>query len=105
MAERPGIEVCVVLAEPRRQRSVRLRLPPGSTAGEALARSGLLDQRGDLDRSTLGLAIYGKLVEPDRVLEKGDRIEILRPLVHEPRSRRRQLAREGKAMGKRDRRA
>lgn len=104
MAEPGEIEVSVVLAEPRRQQTVRLCLAPGATVAEALAAAGLLDRRRDLDRASIGLAIHGKVVEPDRVLESGDRIEILRPLLHEPRSRRRQLAREGRAMGRRDRR-
>jgi len=103
MADATHIEVSVVLAEPRGQRAVRLHLPPGATAGDALAHAGVLDGRRDLDPATLGLAIYGKVVAPGRILESGDRLEVLRPLIHEPRSRRRQLAREGKAMGKSER--
>ena len=99
MGEVTRIEVCVVLAEAGRHTTVRLCLPAGATVGDALSGAGLLEQRRDLDRGSLGLAIYGKAVDPDRVLEAGDRVEVLRPLVHEPRSRRRQLAREGRTMG------
>jgi putative ubiquitin-RnfH superfamily antitoxin RatB of RatAB toxin-antitoxin module len=61
--------------------------------------AGLLEGRDDLEASRLALAIYGKQVEKERVLESGDRVEILRPLPQDPKLRRRRLAREAGAMG------
>jgi len=37
-------------------------------------------------------------VPRDRVLAAGDRVEVLRPLVEDPKERRRRLAREGRSM-------
>jgi hypothetical protein len=100
MADDPVIAVSVVLAEAREQTVVALHVPPGTTAAGAVQRSGLLESRPDLDPGRLGLAVHGKAVEAGRVLEAGDRVEILRPLPQDPKSRRRELARQGRTMGR-----
>lgn len=100
MAEPGTIEVTVVLAERARQAVVLLEVPPGTTAAGAGERSGLLYGRADLDPGRLGYAIHGRAVPADRVLEAGDRVEILRPLVADPRDRRRARARAGRPIGR-----
>ena len=92
MAESGAIGVTVVLAEAESQRVVRLAVAAGTTAREAVERSGLLEARGGLDGSKLALAVYGRQVGHDHPLQAGDRIEILRPLVQDPKVRRRRLA-------------
>lgn len=104
MVEAPAIEVSVVFADAAAQRLVRLAVPAGTTAQEAVDRSGLLSDVPLAQRGGFGLAIYGKAVVPGRPLEDGDRVEILRPLIHEPKSRRRERARRGPAMGAASRR-
>lgn len=101
MARADTFEVTVVLAEPERQAVVSLQVERGTTAAAAVQRCGLLDGRADLERERLGLAVFGRVVADDRELEPGDRVEILRPLRNDPRARRRQLAREGRSMGRR----
>ena len=103
MAEAASIGVAVVLAEASCQRVVSLQVVQGTTAWQAVQLTGLLDERDDLEVSRLALAIFGKQVDNERVLEAGDRVEILRPLPQDPKLRRRQLAREGGAMGQRTR--
>jgi len=80
------VNIEVVLAWPRRAESVRLDMPPGTTVGEAVARSGL-----GLDGVT-ALAVHGVRVEPDILLREGDRIELLRPLQIDPKEARRRRA-------------
>jgi putative ubiquitin-RnfH superfamily antitoxin RatB of RatAB toxin-antitoxin module len=99
MAEAGTFGVTVVLAETALQRVVSLQVAEGTTAWEAVQLTGLLDERDDLDMPRLALAVFGKQVDNERVLEAGDRVEILRPLPQDPKLRRRQLAREGGAMG------
>ena len=103
MAEAASIGVAVVLAEASCQRVVSLQVAEGTTAWEAVQLTGLLDERDDLEVPRLALAIFGKQVDNERVLEAGDRVEILRPLPQDPKLRRRQLAREGRGMGQRTR--
>lgn len=66
---------------------------------EAVRSSGLLEEHPGLDTSRIG--IFGEQVEPDRLLEDGDRVEIYRPLTADPKEVRRELARQGKSMGRR----
>jgi putative ubiquitin-RnfH superfamily antitoxin RatB of RatAB toxin-antitoxin module len=99
MAEPRIFGVTVVLAEATHQSVVSLQVGEGTTAWQAVQLTGLLDERDDLEVSRLALAIFGKQVDNERVLEAGDRVEILRPLPQDPKLRRRQLAREGGGMG------
>ena len=99
MAETGTFGVTGVLAETAVQRVVSLQVAEGTTAWQAVQLTGLLDVRDDLVMPRLALAIFGKQVDNERVLEAGDRVEILRPLPQDPKLRRRQLAREGGAMG------
>ena len=100
MAEAPKIRVTVVVAEPEQQRCVSVLLAGGATVAEAVAASGLLDAR-KVPPASAGAAfgVYGRLVDPQHVLEDRDRVEILRPLLQDPKSRRRRRAREGRTMG------
>jgi putative ubiquitin-RnfH superfamily antitoxin RatB of RatAB toxin-antitoxin module len=101
MDEAPAIRVEVLLAEAGTQRRVSLEVAPGCNAWQAVEHSGLLAGRGDLDPAQLAVAIFGKQVPRERELEEGDRIEILRPLTEDPKSRRRRAARAGKTLGRR----
>jgi hypothetical protein len=92
------IAVEVACAEADRQTVIALELPAGSTAGEALARSGILALHPGLDPATCPIGIFGREVGRERVLADGDRVEVLRPLAEDPKERRRRLAREGRSM-------
>jgi putative ubiquitin-RnfH superfamily antitoxin RatB of RatAB toxin-antitoxin module len=49
----------------------------------------------------LNLGRFGQVIPPDQTVDDGDRIEILRPLKHDPKALRRQLAERGLSLGKR----
>jgi putative ubiquitin-RnfH superfamily antitoxin RatB of RatAB toxin-antitoxin module len=59
----------------------------GTTVGEALKASKLLKKFPDLNIDSVG--IFSQEVSLDRVLREGDRIEVYRPLIADPRERRR----------------
>lgn len=83
----------VAYALPERQRVVTLPLPDsGLTAGEAVDRSGLLQEFPEIAAHALVLGIYGSVCDPSRPLRDGDRVEIYRPLRHDPRASRRERA-------------
>ncbi|MGL5741820.1 MAG: RnfH family protein [Legionella sp.] len=69
---------------------MNLTLQPGATVFYALSASGihatLPETRG------LAVGIYAKQVSLEHVLKEGDRIEIYRPLVLDPKETRRQKA-------------
>ncbi len=87
------IRVEVVAAVPDRAWRVDLQLDAGCTAAAALERAGLIGQVPGLDRATLTLAIYGTAVTAATVLHDGDRLELLRPLLADPKQARRRRAR------------
>ncbi len=63
-----------------------LELPTGTSVAEALAASRFRAEE------PAALGIYGEVVSLERLLEDGDRIELLRPLVVAPREARRRRA-------------
>ena len=54
-----------------------------------------------MDPERNGVGVWSKLKSLDDVLRDGDRVEVYRPLKADPRDVRRQLAAEGKVMGRR----
>lgn len=84
------IAVEVLLALPRESRSTRLRLEEGSTAAEAASASGLPLEGIE------GYAVFGERVRPNAPLRDGDRLELLRPLLLDPKEARRRRAARAK---------
>ena len=82
------VRVTVVWATPAVQDVVPLTLPAGATVATAIARSGLLDVHG-IDPQTTRAGLHGRLVRDDTALRDGDRVEICRPLVIDPKAARR----------------
>ena len=100
MEQAEAFDVEVVVAGEGRVTRVSVRVEPGTTVTGAVARSRALAEHPALDPGSLGYAIFGRVVRPERTVEAGDRIEVLRPLVHDPRERRRALARKGRSVGR-----
>ena len=94
--ERIAIEVAC--AEAGRQTVLPIEVPAGCTAGEAIERSGILALHPSINFAACGVGIFGREVPRDCVLAAGNRVEVLRPLVEDPKERRRRLAREGRSM-------
>ena len=101
MVNEPRIVVEVVYAEPQRQYVERVSAPVGSTAREVLDMSALLQRVPGIDLSQHRIGIYSRLIEAETVVEDGDRLEVYRPLKADPKTVRRQLAGEGKSIGRR----
>ena len=85
------IRVEVVYALPRSCDAVVVELPDGATVRAALAVSGLAERHPGIDLSRVGL--FGRSVSPDELLREGDRVEVYRPLVLDPKEARRRRAR------------
>jgi len=80
----------VYAAAPHQVDWVALRLPAGSTARDALRASGFGGRLGAERLDRLGLGLWGRACAPDTVLRDQDRLELLRPLVVDPKEARRQ---------------
>lgn len=82
------MRVEVVLALPRDCERVVVTLPPGASVADAVAASGL-----SLD-GIAGYAVFGLRVQATAILHEGDRVELLRPLLVDPKDARRRRARD-----------
>ena len=99
MADEP-IEVEVAYARPDEQVILALEVPAGTTVEAAIRRSGVLERFPEIDLSTNKVGVFGKVGKLDQELVRGDRVEIYRPLIADPKEARKQRAAEGKAMKK-----
>jgi putative ubiquitin-RnfH superfamily antitoxin RatB of RatAB toxin-antitoxin module len=85
------MRVQVAYAAPGVEERVELELAAGAVAADAVRLSGLPDRLGIPD-GTLSYAIHGQRANPDTPLRDGDRLELLRPLVADPKAVRRRRA-------------
>lgn len=92
--DKPNIVVEVVYALADKQKLLRLSVPYGTTVRQAALQSGMQAHFPALDLHNSPLGIFGKAVsKPDeRVLEEGERVEIYRPLIADPKEVRKQRA-------------
>ena len=88
----PDISVEVVYALPDKQYMRAVTLEEGATVEQAIKASGLLSLRKDIDLNSNKVGIYSRPVKLADVVQDGDRIEIYRPLIADPKELRRQRA-------------
>ncbi len=88
------IAVEVVYALPERQRLIALQVEEGCSVLAAAQRSGLAQEFTEIDWNSAVLGVFGKLIEQpaQTVVRDGDRIEIYRPLLIDPKAVRRERA-------------
>ena len=94
--------VCVEVAFAREDEQAILTVEGvfGLTAREAIERSGVLQRFPEIDLAGNKIGVFGKVAKLDRVLETGDRVEIYRPLIADPKEARKKRAAEGQVMRK-----
>lgn len=81
-----GVEV--VRAWPRRFEATTLALPEGATVADAVAAAGW-----SADPELVAFAVHGQRVDAATPLRAGDRVELLRALLADPKDARRRRAR------------
>jgi len=90
MADRIAVEVA--FAMPGRQRVYRVELGQGSSVMQAVEASGVLRDEPGLVIDQARLGIFARRVGPDDLLHDGDRVEVYRPLLLDPKEARRRRA-------------
>lgn len=86
------LQIEVVYANPTQQALIRLDLPMGAAVETAIVQSGVLTQFPEIDLAVNAVGIFSKKVSLDYVLSNGDRVEIYRPLLIDPKQARRKRA-------------
>jgi putative ubiquitin-RnfH superfamily antitoxin RatB of RatAB toxin-antitoxin module len=84
------VRVEVVFALPLRQDVSLVELCAGASVREAIERSGVLTRHPGIDLSRVG--IWGRRCALEDAVRDGDRVELYRPLVADPKEVRRQRA-------------
>ncbi|WP_243644792.1 RnfH family protein [Varunaivibrio sulfuroxidans] len=79
-----AMHVGVSYGQSFRQVWIKLDVPDGSTVGEAIVRSGILQKFPEIDLNTQKVGIFGKITKLDALLEEGARVEIYRPITADP---------------------
>ncbi|HED36210.1 MAG TPA: RnfH family protein [Gammaproteobacteria bacterium] len=98
--ETTDFTVEVAFATPEKQLILEQRVVPGTTLEQAVELSGILDVFSEIDLSKNRVGIFGKLAKKNLELKPGDRVEIYRPLIADPKEVRRKREAEGKRMKK-----
>ena len=85
------VEIEVVYAAVDRQVLLLVTVPEGTSVRSAVQASGIAAQFPELDLADCPLGIFGKVVADAQVraVQAGDRIEIYRPLLADPKEVRR----------------
>jgi uncharacterized protein len=96
MSDETIIGVEVAYATPDKQSIVPLTVPEGTTALAAAQQSGLDKQYEGVSLDDSKLGIFGKVVAATQVLKEGDRVEIYRPLIADPKEVRKARAAKAK---------
>lgn len=86
------IMVEVVYALPERQSLITLEVEEGASVLEVIKRSGILQRYPGIEITRGRVGIFGRQVTLDALLRDGDRVEIYRPLVSDPKQTRRERA-------------
>jgi uncharacterized protein len=95
MADPGTIRVEVVYALADRSWRVDLLLPEGARVADAVAAADMPRRVAGIEIDPTRLAVHGRLVTADEQLQDGDRVELLRPLLADPKEVRRRRARQG----------
>ncbi|HEX7889232.1 MAG TPA: RnfH family protein [Ramlibacter sp.] len=75
---------------PRQVLEWAVDVPAGATVGDAVRASGWPEATQGQDVSALDLGIWGRRSSLEQVLKEGDRVEIYRPLLVDPKVARRE---------------
>ena len=78
----------VAYALPARQTVLTVRIVAGATVSDALIASGIFELHPEARHAGMTVGIFGKIVGQDHQPRDGDRIEIYRPLIADPKATR-----------------
>jgi putative ubiquitin-RnfH superfamily antitoxin RatB of RatAB toxin-antitoxin module len=94
------INIEVTYALPEKQFLLPVKVAEGTTIEDAIIASGILTLRSDIDLKKNKVGIYSRPAKLGDVVQEGDRIEIYRPLIADPKELRRKRAEKSKENNK-----
>ena len=100
MSDSEMITVEVAYARPDEQVIIPLEAEAGITLEQAIQKSAVLERFPEIELGKNKVGIFAKLAKLNTPLKAGDRVEIYRPLIADPKEVRRKREAEGKRMKK-----
>jgi putative ubiquitin-RnfH superfamily antitoxin RatB of RatAB toxin-antitoxin module len=86
----------VVSMRPREFQEAHVQLPTGSTLADAIRASQLLVAVPDAEVDAMALGVWGRKASAGQLVSDGDRVELYRPLLVDPKvARRERFRRQG----------
>ncbi len=84
------ILVEVAYALPNDQRIIALKVPVGSTLFDVAVKSNIAEYFSDLDLEIATMGVFSKIEKSPktRIIQAGERVEIYRPLINDPKEAR-----------------
>ncbi len=92
MAQGKKIMIEVAYANPNQQCIITVEVEEGSTIETVIDRSGILELFPDIDLMTQKIGIFSKIKKLTDPVQAGDRVEIYRALLIDPKEARRKRA-------------
>lgn len=96
------IAVEVAFALPNKQSLLSLSVSAGCTVRQVIEKSGILQSYPEINLELNKVGIWSRTVRLDELVKDGDRIEIYRPLIADPKDMRRRRAEKAKDEGRAD---
>ncbi|QJR82395.1 RnfH family protein [Alteromonas pelagimontana] len=96
------LNIEVAYALPTKQSLIELAVAEGTTVEEAIAASRISDLYPDLDLNATKVGIWSRVVKLKDTVKDGDRIEIYRSLIADPKEVRKRRAEKAKEEGRAD---
>lgn len=94
------IKIEVAFAKPDKQSLLEVVIEQGTTVEQAIKSSGMLKRFPEIDLNTLKVGIWNRTCKLTDQPKEGDRIEIYRPLIADPKEVRRRRAEKAKEEGR-----
>ena len=92
MPSNPPLNIEVAYAEPGKQSLLAFQVACGTTARQAVLQSALPNEYPHVDFAAAPIGIFGKKVKDSAPLREGDRVEVYRALLIDPKENRRRKA-------------
>jgi len=90
------ITIELIYALPDEQELITMQVEDGTSIEDAIHASGILEKYPQIDLAKNKVGIFSKVSKMDTPLREGDRIEIYRPLIADPKEVRKRKAAEQK---------
>ena len=100
MAEKISIEVAFAL--PEKQTLLAVEIDANISIEQAIRDSGILDIHPEINLDENKVGIWSRMVKLKDIVKAGDRIEIYRPLIADPKEVRKRRAEKAKEEGRAD---